>query len=132
MKSYNGGMCIAIGANNRLRWQPLAAISGPRPSFPTPWNPVDVAADFRARVAFFDSVLLDQILSDDERDELGAQRDVYKTLTGLGEEPAKGDIVAWLSDALAEHLTSSRTVRRTYALSHLQLINELTDAVFAN
>jgi hypothetical protein len=125
-------MCIAIGANNRLRWLPLAAMSGPRPTFSAPWNADEVAADFRARVAFFDSILLDEILSEDERDELGAQRDVYKTLTNLGEAPDKADLVAWLSDALAEHLTTSRTVRRAYSLSHLQLINELTDAVFAS
>ena|SRR5690349_233799 len=123
-------MCIAIGANNRLRWQPLAAISGPRPSFPTPWDGAAANADFSARVAFLDSGLLDSILSDWERDELTAQRDVYRALAAIGPQIAKGELVEWLSDALAVHLTRSMAKTRAYELSHLQLVNELTDAVF--
>ena len=123
-------MCIAICANNRLRWQPLAAISGPRPSFPSPWDPVAVNADFSARVAFLDSGLLDSILSDWERDELSAQRDVYRALAMLGPQITKARLVDWLSDALAVHLTRSMSRTRAYELSHLQLVNELTDAVF--
>jgi hypothetical protein len=123
-------MCIAIGANNRLRWQPLAAISGPRPSFPTPWDGAAVNADFAARVAFLDSGLLDSVLSDWERDELSAQRDVYKALAAFGPQITKAGLVDWLSDSLAVHLTRSMSRTRSYELSHLQLVNELTDAVF--
>jgi hypothetical protein len=123
-------MCIAICANNRLRWQPLAAISGPRPSFPNPWEPAAVNADFVARVVFLDSGLLDSILSDWERDELTAQRDVYKELANLGPSITKARLVDWLSDSLAVHLTRAMARTRAYELSHLQLVNELTDAVF--
>jgi hypothetical protein len=123
-------MCIAIGSNNRLTWQPLAAISGPRPSFPMPWNGAAVNADFSARVVFLDSGLLDSVLSDWERDELSAQRDVYKALASLGPQLTKVGLVEWLSDALAVHLTRSMSRTRSYELSHLQLVNELTDAVF--
>jgi hypothetical protein len=123
-------MCIAIVDNHRLRWQPLAAISGPRPSFPSPWSGAAVNADFCARVAFLDSGLLDCILSDWERDELSAQRDVYKALATLGPQITKARLVDWLSDALAVHLTRTMSRTRAYELSHLQLVNELTDAVF--
>jgi hypothetical protein len=127
---YNGVMCIAIVANTRLRWQPLAAISGPRPSFPSPWNGAAVNADFAARVVFLDSGLLDCILSDWERDELSAHRDIYKTLAAIGPQITKAQLVDWLSDALAVHLTRSMSRTRAYELSHLQLLNELTDAAF--
>lgn len=124
-------MCIAIGSDNRLRWQPLAAISGPRPSFKAPWDEAAVQADFKARVAFFDSILLDQVLSAAESDELSAHRDVYKALASMA-STGKAEVVAWLSDALAEHLTSTAAVSRAYSLAHLSLVNELTDAVFAS
>jgi hypothetical protein len=122
-------MCIAISAKNGLRWQPLAAIGGQRPSFPAPWRGEAAHADFADRARFFDSVLLDSVLSDWERDELAAQRDVYKALAGLGESVSKGRLVDWLSDALAEHLTRESPHTRSYSLSHLTLVNELTDAV---
>lgn len=125
-------MCIAIGADNRLRWQPLAAISGLRPTFAHPWRDEVVHADFCARVSFLDSVLLDEVLSDWERDEISAQRDVYKALATRGVQFSKAEMVDWLSDALAIHLTRDTSASRAYSLSHLTLVNELTEAVFAN
>ncbi|MDB5453810.1 MAG: hypothetical protein JWO33_2388 [Caulobacteraceae bacterium] len=123
-------MCIAISAKNGLRWQPLAALSGWRPTFGAQWRAQAAHADFCARVAFFDSALLDCVLSAWERDELTAQRDVYKALAGLGETVSKGRVVDWLSDALAQHLTRESCASRAYSLSHLTLVNELTDAIF--
>src|SRR5436190_22311163 len=123
-------MCIAISTKNGLRWQPLAAIGGPRPTFPAPWRGEAAHADFADRTAFFDSLLLDSVLSDWERDELAAQRDVYKALTALGSSVNKACLVDWLSDALAQHLTRESAHTRAYSLSHLTLVNELTDAVF--
>src|SRR5436190_1768635 len=125
-------MRIAISAKNGLRWQPLAAIGGPRPSFPAPWRGEAAHADFRDRTAFYDSLLLDSVLSDWERDELAAQRDVYKALAGLGGKVSKTRLVDWLSDALAQHLTRESPHSRPYSLSHLTLVNDLTVAVFAS
>jgi hypothetical protein len=124
-------MCIAIGANQRLRWQPLAAISGSCPSFAQPWAGGVVHADFLSRMRFLDSVLLDNVLSDWERDELMAQRSVYRNLANIGVQVSKQQIVDWLSDALAEHLTSDLSVSKAYSLAQLTLLNELTEAVFS-
>jgi hypothetical protein len=81
-------------------------------------------------VVFLDSGLLDSVLSDWEHDEISAQRDVYKALAMIGPSITKAELVEWLSDALAVHLTRSMSRTRAYELSHLQLVNELTDAVF--
>ena len=93
--------------------------------------PARDAGMLAVRNRFFDSILLDQVLSEPERDDLSAHRDVYKALASL-ESVGKGEVVAWLSDALAEHLTSVSNVSRAYSLAHLTLVNELTDAVFAS
>jgi len=123
-------MCISIRPDRRLRWQPLAAISGSCPSFPQPWEGGNVHADFLDRMQFLDSVLLDNVLSDWERDELMAQRSVYRNLANFGPAVTKSQVVGWLSDELAEHLTSDQSVSRAYSLAQLTLINELTEAVF--
>jgi hypothetical protein len=123
-------MCISVSANRRLRWQPLAAISGACSTFIQPWQAGLVHADFLDRMQFLDSVLLDNVLSDWERDELMAQRSVYRNLANFGAEVTKSQIVTWLSDALAEHLTSDQSQSRAYSLAQLTLLNELTEAVF--
>ena len=87
-------------------------------------------ADFLDRLGFLDSVLLDNVLSDWERDELMAQRSVYRNLAKFGPAVSKHEIVGWLSDALAEHLTTDQSTSRAYSLAQLTLINELTEAVF--
>ena len=55
-------MCIAISAKRGLRWQPLAAIGGSRPTFPAPWRGEVAHADFRDRTAFYDSTPLRETL----------------------------------------------------------------------
>jgi hypothetical protein len=105
-------------------------MGGSCPSFPQPWDGAAVHADFAERMGFFDSVLLDTVLSEWEADELRAQRNIYRTLIKLGPTVTKAQIVDWLGDALAEHLTRDIDVSKAYSLAHMTLLNELTHAAF--
>lgn len=122
---------MALRSDGQIYWSSIPPSSAPRASFKEPWSGQAVLDDFQQTARFYESLLNRKVLSQAERDQLEAQKDVFESLTQLGPEVRKTDILDFLSDALAEHLTRAFHDRSSYAMARLQVVTELTEAISA-